>query len=460
MSFRYLLMVCFIALSIESTSQAGAPRQPNVILIYADDLGFADLGCYGNPYIRTPNIDRLAANGIRFTQAYAAAPVCSPSRAGILTGKSPAFLKITQYEEGTRGDSASKLSPAPFDKHLPYGIRTIATVFKSGGYTTGMVGKWHLGKLDEDQPGNFGFDYERVSNNGITYYDFSLLERNRAVYHAQRDENLTDRLTSEALTFINENKKKPFFLYLAHFAPHLLLQPKPQKLPYYYFNWAKKSQGRFDPQYAGTIETLDDNVGMLLAAIDSLGLRENTILVFTSDNGGLTAREFGLRPTDNSPLRDGKGFLYEGGIRVPLIISWPKHWEENKIIDVPVIQTQLLSTFEDVVGLRSINDLHVGKSFAALLKPGRYDAPPMFWHYPHFSNQGGRPSAAMRYKEFKLIFFYETSKYELFNLANDPGETKDVSANFPGIKNEMTRKLREWQGSQNAAMPSPKQQQK
>lgn len=434
-------------------AQTSSASRPNVIVILADDLGYGDLGCYGNTYMRTPNIDRLAKDGLRFTQAYAGAPVCSPSRAALLTGRSPAELKVTQYEEGVRGDTSSSLLPAPFEKHLPYGIKTIAHHFKENGYVTGMIGKWHLGKDDKDQPSQFGFDYERVAKNAIFYYNFSLLNNNKEVFRSAENENLTDRLTLEAEEFIKKNTGRPFFLYLAHFAPHLLLQPEPQKLPHYYFTWKDKSQGRFDPQYAATIETLDDGVGSVIKLLDSLQILSNTLVIFTSDNGGLTAREFGLRPTDNSPLREGKGHLYEGGIRIPFIMMWKGRMNGGETNDTPIIQTDLSATLQHLLGFRSPEK---NNGFESVLSANKPSVKTFFWHYPHFSNQGGRPSSAIRANDYKLIYHYESGKKELYNLKNDVSEANDLAAQQPDRVDSLFDTLQHWLSETAANKPIQK----
>lgn len=438
--------------------QPDNPRRPNVIFILADDLGLMDLGCYGNPYIKTANLDSLARRGLRFTHAYAASPVCSPSRAAILTGKHPARFPITNYLEGRKGDTTSPIVPANFLEALPGTEQTIATYFKAGGYKTGMVGKWHLGAADSSQPYRFGFDYERVAYNAIFYYNFRLRERNKVVYQSTENENLTDCLTDQAIRFINENKAKPFFLYLAHFAPHLVLQPKPQKLPRYYFSYNSLSKGRFDPQYAATVETLDDNIGRLMIHLDSLKLLDNTIIVFTSDNGGVSSQELGVKPTDNSPLREGKGFVYEGGIRIPLLIAWKGHIAEGKIVSEKVNHVDFCKTLLNLLGSTSSTMEGDGVSFHEIILHQSVRSPdrPMYWHYPHFSNQGGRPAAAVRSGDFKLVEHYETGKKELYNLIEDPGEHTNLVHRFPKKVKELSLLLETWRTEVNANMPVPK----
>ena len=433
-------------------------RKPNIVFILADDLGYADLGCYGNPYIKTPNIDALSRLGIRFTQAYAASPVCSPSRAAILTAKHPARFPLTNYLEGRKGDTSSSIHPAIFLDSLPANEYTLSKALKMEGYTTGMVGKWHLGAADISQPIHFGFDFERVADNRIFYYDFKLRSANRVVYESKENENLTDCLTREAVNFIEQNKDKPFFLYLAHFAPHLVLQPKPQKLPRYYFTYNSLSQGRYDPQYAATIETLDDNIGILLKKLDSLRLMENTIIVFTSDNGGVSSKELGVKPTDNSPLREGKGFVYEGGIRIPLLMVWQKQIPSNKIIGQKILNTDFFPTFLDIIASKQRLTGIDGRSFVKVWKDDFADTANriMYWHYPHFSNQGGRPAAAIRQGDYKLIESYETGKRELYNLREDVGEKTNLAGRLPELTKQLATLLDNWRKEVSANMPTPR----
>jgi arylsulfatase A-like enzyme len=303
-----------------------------------------------------------------------------------------------------------------------------------------------------------GFDYERVADNGITYYNFKLKENNKVVYEAKDNEYLTDKLTDEAIGFIEKNKEKPFFLYLSHFAPHLLLQPKPQKIPMYFYMYNKLSKGKFDPYYGATIESLDDAVGVLLKKLDELKLLDNTLIVFTSDNGGLTAREFGTKPTDNSPLREGKGWLYEGGIRVPFIVYQKGVTDSMTVSNEPVTNLDFYPTFIEIASGKSPEKFD-GKSinhlFDSKTKPSKIGEKPMFWHYPHFSNQGGRPSSIVRLGNLKLIYFYESKTYELYDLARDESETKNLIPEQPEVFEKLKSMLQNWLSSTSAVLPTP-----
>lgn len=437
--------------------QSAAPTRPNVVFILADDLGWADLGCYGNPFNRTPNLDSLALRGLRFTQAYAAAPVCSPSRAAILTGKHPARLHLTNFLVGERVDSASRLAPAPWTKYLPSAEVTMAEWLRAQGYATGMVGKWHLGGADSLAPWGQGFDHARlIGRNGLDYYRYGIYEDN---YQTEFRDNgthyLTDKLTDYAVEFLEKNRERPFFLYLTYSAPHIALVPRGDKLNHYLFKY-EKFGGRYNPYYGAVVESLDDGVGRVMAKLRDLGLDENTLVVFTSDNGGVGLPELGPTPTNNAPLRSWKGHLYEGGIRVPLIMRWKGRVPEGETRDAVVTGTDFLPTFADLLGLPP-QPAPDGRSFAAVLRPNPapFERGPVFWHYPHFSNQMSRPAAAVRVGDFKLIEFYETGKTELYNLKTDLSETADLTRSQPGKSKELRARLDLWRRSIGANLPVP-----
>lgn len=440
---------------------------PNVVFILADDLGWADLGCYGNPFNRTPHLDSLARLGLRFTQAYAAAPVCSPSRAAILTGKHPARLRLTNFLVGERVDSASRLAPAPWTKYLPSAEVTMAEWLKQHGYTTGMVGKWHLGGAGPSQgdslaPWGQGFEYTRmIGKNGLDYYHYGIFEdSHQREFVDDGTHYLTDKLTDYAVDFLEKNKEqrgdaRPFFLYLAYSAPHIILTPRGDKLNPYLFKY-EKFGGRFNPYYGAVLESLDDGVGRVLAKLRELNLDDNTLVVFTSDNGGVGLPELGPTPTNNAPLRSWKGHVYEGGIRVPLILRWKGRLPENETRDAVVTGTDFLPTFAALLGLPP-QPAPDGRSFASVLaaNPARFERGPVFWHYPHFSNQLGRPAAAVRLGDFKLVEFYETGKTELYNLRTDVSETTDLTRNQPAKSKELRARLDAWRRTVNANMPEP-----
>ncbi|KAA6438961.1 sulfatase [Dyadobacter flavalbus] len=450
------LLAAAIIFSVYDVS-FGQNSKPNIVFIMADDLGYTDLSCYGNPYHRTPNIDSLAGKGLKFTQAYAACPVCSPSRAAIMTGKYPARLHLTNFIAGDRKDPSSPVLPAQWTKYLPSSETTLAEVLKKQGYTTGIVGKWHLGTADSTSPAQQGFDYDRViAKNGLDYYNYTITSKGKTVFEDKGQHYLTDKLTDYAVGYIQENRSKPFFLYLAYSAPHIMLVPRADKLAYYFSKFAEH-KGKFNPNYAAMLESMDDGVGRVVKQLAESNLLENTIIVFTSDNGGLGLPELGPAPTNLEPLRKWKGHVYEGGIRVPLIFTWKGNIPANSVTDNYIIGTDYLATFAELLKIGDLKTTADGKSFYGLLRePSKdYARGPVYWHYPHFSNQEGRPSGAIRNGDFKLVESYETGKTELFNVKEDVGETRDLSATEPEKTQELLHALQEWRKQVNANMPEP-----
>ena len=437
------------------TAVAGAAPKPNVVFILADDLGWADLGCYGSKYHKTPNLDRLAAEGTRFTQAYAACPVCSPTRAAILTGQYPARLGITDWLPGRPDRPDQKLARPKLVTDLPADLPNLAKLFKQAGYTTGLIGKWHLGGPDAI-PQKRGFDVNvagDVAGSPASYFaPFANKGRTMpGLDNAPDGEYLTDRLAAEAEAFLEANKGNPFFLYLPHYAPHTPLRAKPELLAKY-----KPGQPgqQGNPIYAAMLESLDDAVGRVLKKLDDLKLSDNTVVVFTSDNGGLCTLEGpNTPPTINAPLREGKGYLYEGGLRVPLMVRWPGITKAGSTLAAPVTSVDFLATFVEGCGLADPKT--DGLSFMPVLKGGTLTRDALYWHYPHYSNQGGRPGGAVRAGDYKLVEFYETGRRELFDVAKDPGENKNLSAEQPDIVKRLGDELTAWRTRVGAKMPTP-----
>jgi arylsulfatase A len=411
-----------------------APTRPNIVLILADDLGINDLNCYGRTEHRTPNLDRLARDGTRFTSAYCAQPICSPSRAAIMTGKHPARLHLTTYLPGRPDCASQKLRHPVMRQELPLKETTLAEHLKAAGYATACIGKWHLGGKGFG-PQEQGFDAYHA---GQAVTKPSETEGGKGEYD----------LTLQAMKFIEANRDRPFFLYLAHNSPHIPYSART--------NLVAKNQNALEPVYAAVIETLDDTVGRLLTRLDALGLSRNTIVIFTSDNGGLHVPEGPHRTiTQNSPFRAGKGFLYEGGTRIPLIVRWPERVPPGRVVDAPVMNTDWVPTLLEVAGLRVPADLD-GVSLAALLTRGA-DAPrrPLFWHFPHYTNQGSQPAGAVRDGDWKLIEHYEDGRVELFNLAQDPGETNNGAAREPGRVRQLRSQLAAWRNSLSVQTNTP-----
>jgi len=431
-----------------------AQTKPNIVFILADDLGYYDLGCYGNPFNKTPQLDQLSREGMKFSQAYVASPVCSPSRAAILTAKHPARLHLTNFLVGNRVDSASNVLPAKWTPYLSSKEVTLAELLRKQGYRTGIVGKWHLGSADSLNARAQGFDYDRIiSRNGLDYYNYSITSHDRTVFEDHGTDYLTDKLTSYGLEFITLNKDKPFFLYMAYSAPHVMLVPRADKLRDYFFNY-NKFDNKYNPYYAAMIESLDEGIGKILALLRALDLDKNTIFIFTSDNGGVGLPELGPTPTNMEPLRAWKGHVYEGGIRVPLIVKWPGQVEPGSLNDHYITGTDYLPTFMDILGQRIPYAID-GKSFkSTLANPTEpFDRGPIFWHYPHFSNQLGRPAGAVRLGDYKLVESYETGQTYLYNLKEDLSESNDLSSAQPKKKTEMVKLLKDWQREVKANMP-------
>ncbi|MCC6363675.1 MAG: sulfatase [Bryobacterales bacterium] len=430
-----------------------APSAPktNVIVILADDLGASDLGCYGSNYYETPNLDAFAESGIRFTQAYASCPVCSPSRAGIMTGKYPARLHLTDWIPGRRQHPSAKLLTPAFEQQLPLAETTIAEVLKGAGYVTASIGKWHLGG-DGFLPTNQGFDLNiggSAKGSPPSYfppYHIPGLEERFA------NDYLTDNLTSRAEQFIESNRERPFFLYLPHFAVHLPMMAK-QQMTEKYQRKAGSMRAQGEPVYAAMLESLDEGVGRILRKLDDLDIAGRTAVFFLSDNGGLRFEGKSKTPvTDNSPFRAGKGHLYEGGIRIPWMARWPGITKKGTACETPVTSIDILPTVAGLLGLRTPEV--DGVNIAPLLKGGhKLSREALYWHYPHYSNQGGVPGGAVRHGDYKLIQFYEDMRVELFHLRQDPSERRNLVNKEPKIAARLQRMLEEWRKGVDAAMP-------
>lgn len=406
------------------------PR-PNIVIILADDLGAHDLGCYGRSEHATPRLDQLAMEGIRFDYAYAAAPVCSPSRACILTGKSPARLNLTTFLPGRPDQPSQRLIQPMARAGLPLEEKTIAEHLKEVGYATACIGKWHLGD-NELGPMQQGFDLYWPGKPATSASGQEIDKGERG-------------LIDKSIEFIRNNARGPFFLYLCHHSPHIPLAARPEL--------QERFSKTFNPVYAAMLHTLDQETGRLLDLLDEEKLRQNTIVLFSSDNGGLHVAEGPLTPaTLNDPLRGGKGYLYEGGLRVPLLMRWPGHIPAGQVVGTPVSHSDWFPSLLELAGLPpgestdgvSLQPLFSGKDLNRSV--------PLCWHFPHYSNQGGRPSGAIRRDQWKLIEDYETGTCELFNLATDPAESKDQSSEEPARVAELRGQLEAWRRSQNGVL--------
>ncbi len=452
--WRSLLAGLWITLAAQLSP---GQSKPNFLFILIDDMGSMDLGCYGSEYYQTPNIDRLAAGGMRFTRAYAACPVCSPTRASILTGKYPARLHLTDWLPG-RGDKPDqKLARPVINQYLPLEEITLAEALKSAGYVSASIGKWHLGG-ENFPPEAQGFDVNIGGNhNGSPPSYFSPYHnKNKSIPlpEGKPGEYLTDRLTDETIKFIDANKEKPFFVYLPYYAVHIPLQAKQDLIEKYKkINDPRGLQK--NPVYAAMIETLDENIGRLMKKLKELNLEENTVVIFTSDNGGVSVGEGGSIPTSNVPFREGKGYLYEGGIREPLLVRWPAVIKAGTLCTNTVSSIDYFPTFCELAGVSVTNKID-GISLVPLLKQtGNLTSREIYWHYPHYSNQGGRPGAAIMDGDFKLIEWYETGRWELYNVKNDPSERTNIVSQRREKAVQMQVKLDQWRRYTQAQMMLP-----
>jgi arylsulfatase A-like enzyme len=410
-----------------------AETKPNIILILADDLGINDLGSYGRKEHHTPNLDRLASQGMRFTCSYCAQPICSPARAAILTGQSPARLHLTTFLPGRPDCASQKLLHPKINQQLPLEQKTLAEYLKEAGYATACVGKWHLGGAGFG-PKDQGFDFVHV---GTANTKPSDTEGGKGEYD----------LTRKAIEFIQSNKDRPFFLYLPHNTPHIPLAAKPELI--------EKYKDTFNPTYAAMMHSMDDAVGLLLAKLDELKLAEQTIVMFTSDNGGLHVLEFPDSPaTHNTPFRAGKGFVYEGGLRVPLIVRWPGVVPSGKVTDVPVTQLDYLPTLLEACGVK-VEGSFDGMSVLPLWKGDKISGRMLYWHFPHYTNQGSRPAGAVREGNWKLVEHYDNGRAELYDLSKDVSEAKDLAEREPERVKSMKAKLAAWRKSVNAQENTP-----
>jgi len=427
-----------------------------VRLILIDDMGWRDLACYGSGFYETPNIDRFAKQSVRFTNAYAACPVCSPTRASILTGKYPARLHVTDWIPGRKQWPSARLLTPAFKQELPLEEVTIAQALKPLGYVSASIGKWHLGG-PPFYPDKHGFDLNvggTAKGQPQSYFGpFNLPN----LEGGSKDEYLTDRLTVEAEKFLEANRSRPFFLYLPEFAVHMPLQAKQGAIEHFQSK-ANPSAPQHDPIYAAMIASLDENVGRILKKLDDLNLSERTVVFFMSDNGGLVYENKRKDTvTSNAPLRAGKGHLYEGGIREPMMIRWPGVTKPGSTCDVPVISIDFFPTILEMAGVKVDPGGSVdGLSLRPLLRSNRSlhrDA--MYWHYPHYSNQGGVPSGAIRAGDYKLIEFYDDGRLELYNVAADIRESNNLAQSDPKRASQMHQKLKQWRASVDASMPKP-----
>jgi arylsulfatase A-like enzyme len=462
-----------LLLATFALSQAAAAPPPNVIFFLVDDLGQRDLGCYGSTFYETPNIDRLAKEGARFTDAYAACPVCSPTRASIMTGQWPQRTGITDYIGAAapeKWDRNTRLLPAAYSDRLALDSPTLAKAMKAAGYATFFAGKWHLGP-EGFWPENQGFDHNLGGiDRGGPYGrgKYFVPYDNPRLKDGPEGEHLPDRLATETCRFIEANKGGRFFAYFSFYSVHTPLQSRPDLQKKYEEKrqrlglepaWGKEGTREVrlvqeHAVYAGMVEAMDLAVGKVLAKLDELGLRENTLIVFTSDNGGLSTSEGS--PTSNLPLRGGKGWMYEGGIRESLIVSWPALVKPGSLISTPVSSPDFFPTLLEAAQAKPQPSQKLdGLSLMPVLQGDSLPERALFWHYPHYGNQGGAPTAAVRRGDWKLIEWMEDGRVELFNLAQDLSEKKDLASAEPERTAQMLAELRTFQQDVTARLPTP-----
>jgi len=437
-----------------SNDAIAAPQSPNVILIVADDFGWTDLACYGSDFYQSPNIDKLARDGMRFTANYSACTVCSPTRAALMTGKYPARLHITDWIPGQPPENPKLIVPN-FTKQLPLEEVTIAERLKEAGYATASIGKWHLGGPDF-YPDKNGFDINIAGTHAPEpkpgYFAPYKIE---TIKQGPIGEYITDRLTNEAIKFIRKNQARPFFLYLPHFAVHLPIQAKKNLIARYEKRLRELGgANQTNAVYAAMIDSLDQSVGRIRNVLSELRIAHNTIVIFTSDNGGR------VPTTSNAPLRVGKGSAYEGGVRVPLIIDWPGVTKPGSVSDVPTISMDLFPTI--LAMTKQSSDPPPancdGVSLVSILKQeGELPERALYWHYPHYQHyqQGGAtPYSAIRRGDHRLIEYLDDSRVELYNLRDDIGEETDIAGAEPELVKTLREDLHAWRKSVGAQMPT------
>lgn len=455
----FYLTVFVLMLALASCSN---PKKPNIILFVVDDMGWTDVACFGSDLHETPNIDKLASSGMKFTNAYASCTVCSPTRASIMTGKYPARLHCTDWIDGHKKPFA-KMKIPNWTMYLDLDEVTLAEALKADGYNTIHLGKWHLGEDEKYWPTNQGFDvniggYSAGGPKGVGKPYFSPYGNPRMT-DGPEGEYLTERLANDAVSYIDNvnDKEEPFFMnfwfYNVH-GPHFAKEEKVEK----YKGKVNLGAQHTNPIYAAMVEHVDDAVGKVIQKLKGKGLYNNTIIIFTSDNGGLIGRNRTEKITDNTPLRHGKGGIYEGGVRVPFIAVWANKISQGKTNDTPIISADIYPTILGLTGVqgneiqnRSFDGLDLSETLLAN-KELKRDA--IYWHYPHYHTEGAKPYSAIRKGNWKAIEVFEEDKVELYNLADDIGESNNLADKHPEKLKELMADLNKWRKDVGAQMPT------
>ena len=457
-----MILPLVVLLSTSLAEVSTPPARPHVLLIMTDDMGWSDLHCQGNARLHTPNIDALAKQGVRFTDAYAAAPVCSPTRAALITGLAPARLNITQHgADGPQFWPRDRVIQPPAADHiLSHKTTTLAERLRAVGYRTGFFGKWHLSgtrvRKDDPTTGGRGFFPDRhgfeinIGGCGFggppTYFDPYRIP---TIEPRKTGEYLTDRLADEAISWMRRSKDRPMFLCLWTYNPHYPFEAPEELIQKYK---GREGRGLRNPVYGAQIEATDRAVGRVLDEVDRLGIANRTVVMFTSDNGGWSGA------TDNHPLRSGKGDLFEGGIRVPLIIRWPGVTQPESTVNDPVISMDLTATVLDAAGVKLAEKERLdGRTLRPLLQGQETKRRSLFFHYPHFAwHKSNRPGAAIRDGNHKLILRFDDNSIELYDLAADIGERHDLAKEKPGVGNKLRSRLEAWLVETGARRPTPR----
>lgn len=490
MSFKFNLVIKLLStvfavgIACQSWGQGKTRRQPNILFFLVDDLGWTDVEPFGSKFYETPNITRLAKEGMKFTNAYAACPVCSPTRASIMSGKYPVSMQTTDWFGAPQPEEVAQkpqlnarfpLLPASYRPYLPLEEVTVAEALKRNGYRTFIAGKWHLGDEEKYWPEHQGFEINKGGysmghpnlNRDKGFNGYFSPYGNPRLEDGPEGEYLPMRLAEETNRFIEANKDHAFFAYFSFYSVHTPLQASKELIEKYrikrerlglddVFASEGKQKVRVNQSnitYAAMVDAMDQAIGKVLDKLKELKLEENTIVVFFSDNGGLSTSE-GM-PTSNLPLRGGKGWMYEGGIREPMIVKWPGIIKAGSVCSEPVISNDFYPTFLHAAGLPLLPSQHTGGiNILPLLKGKAMKSRALFWHYPHYGNQGGSPASAVRDGNWKLIHWYVDDRYELFNLESDISEKLNVINKYPHEAAKLKAELQQWLEKEKALYPA------